>query len=112
MKSERTRENNLYLRNMRYRNQVQGCSYHRNKGKIKKLAEMDKKLLIDCLLLNRLRYEELFGFRQNLNWFEWNFIDLPKCAQKKAERKEKKRKLRLSIMGTYFVQTVDNLGPT
>ncbi len=73
---------------------------------------MDKKLPMDCLLLTRLRYEGLFGLRENLNWFEWNFIHLPKCAQKKAKRKKKKRKVRLSIMGAYFVQAVGNQGST
>lgn len=58
-----------------------------------------KQVLMDCLLLTGMRYEEVLRLRHNPDWFDGDFIHLPEWAQKKAKRKQLERWIKLSIMG-------------
>jgi hypothetical protein len=66
---------------------------------IKERAKKDKQILLDCLLLSGMRYEEFYRLRQHEDWLSGKFIYLPQWAEKKVKRKQKDRTINLSIMG-------------
>ena len=63
------------------------------------INKRDKQILMDCLLLTGMRYEELVRLRGNPDWFDGNFIHLPEWSQKKAKRRQLERWIKLSVMG-------------
>ncbi len=66
---------------------------------IRESVKRDKQILLDCILLTGMRYEELLRLRKNPDWLSGKFIYLPEWAEKKAKRKQRERTINLSIMG-------------
>lgn len=70
---------------------------------IRESVKKDKGILLDCVLLTGMRYEELIRLRRNEDWLSGKFVYLPEWAEKKVKRKQKERIINLSIMGRYIL---------
>ena len=66
---------------------------------IRESVKRDKQILLDCVLLIGMRYEELLRLKKNPDWLSGKFIYLPEWAEMKAKRKQRERTINLSIMG-------------
>jgi hypothetical protein len=58
-----------------------------------------KQVLMDCVLLIGMRYEDLMRLRKSEGWLSGKFIYLSEWAKKKAKREQSDRTINLSIMG-------------
>lgn len=66
-------------------------------------VKREKQILMDCLLLSGMRYEEFLKLRENQDWFDGRFIHLPQWAERKVKRRQLERWIRLSIMGRSII---------
>jgi len=62
------------------------------------------KTMFKALLFTGMRYIEMQRFQKHPEWFDGNFIHLPREAVKKAKRKQKERWIRLNPRGKEIIE--------
>ncbi len=63
------------------------------------VSKRGKQVLMYCVLLIGMRYEDLMRLRKSEGWLSGKFIYLSEWAKKKAKREQSDRTINLSIMG-------------
>jgi len=71
--------------------------------------KIEYKTMLQALLYTGMRYIEMQRFQKHIEWFDSDFIHLPKEASKKKLRKQQERWVRLNNQGKIIIQFFVNL---
>ena len=69
----------------------------------KGIDKREYQVFFNALLFTGMRYIEMQRFQKHPEWFDGNFINLPKIAVKKAKRKQLERSVRLTPLGRQLI---------
>lgn len=86
------RQNTRILRPNEFKALVDGC------------PKIEYKTLLQALLYTGMRYIEMKKFQKHPEWFDGDFIHLPREADRKKKRRQKGRYVRLNNQGKMVIQ--------